>query len=175
MTLEEYIKLNYEPCELIRAHLVLPPDIVFEKKVAEHVKEVSENYDICAEKESSVKFCLKSAIFPLDEPFAELLLDYMNKKDLESPDVYKACNMTKANFSHQLDPRHKPSKRSVLALCIGLKLNLEESNHFLARAGFSFSSANLQDVIVKYFITESIYDIDVINSALYEHNTPTIP
>jgi len=177
MMLEEYLKLNYKPRKpkLMEANMICndmgSPTIHEDTKKLVVVSRVKA---MCA-CNNSMTIGKKVPKFVLEESFAHLLIKHMNDKGLEAPDVYKACNMTKFNFSHQLDPKHKPSKKSVLALCIGLKLDLEEANHFLTRAGYTFSPANRRDMIVRYYITESIYDIDTINSALYDYEEDTIP
>ena len=169
MLLEEYIKLNYKP----RKSRQISVGGTLLHEVQEDVA-CFKAFTVC-EPDYDYNSCKKSLKFVLEESFAHLLIKHMNEKGLDAPDVYKACNMTKFNFSHHLDPDHKPSKKSVLALCIGLKLGLKEATHFMARAGFAFSRANMRDVIVKYYISESIYDIDTINSSLYEHEEETIP
>ena len=172
MLLEEFIKLNYKPRKPLQAK-------------AENVKA---RKCVASPKRTCDVYCLKSGWpevlpteildkknpFPLEESFSDLLIFYMNKKGMESPQVYKASGLTKANFSNQLKRDHWPKKETVLALCVGLKLNMEEATHFMKRAGFAFSNANLRDVIVKYYILNGIYDIDEVNESLYEHDTKTL-
>ena len=55
-----------------------------------------------------------------------------------------------------------------MALCIALKLNVEESNKLLNSIGASFSCSLLRDIIVKACIEAEIYDIDDVNLILLE-------
>ena len=56
-----------------------------------------------------------------------------------------------------------PSKHTIFALSIALKLNMEEADDLLKRAGYSFSYTIKEDVIVQYFIDTQQYDIDLLN------------
>ena len=55
-------------------------------------------------------------------------------------------------------------------MCIGLKLNLDQSIDLLAKAGFALSNSSKRDLVVRYFIEHKIYDINEINEILYEFN-----
>ena len=107
--------------------------------------------------------------FEPDEPFNTYLLkliDSMGKKD---SDVYNKANLDRKLFSKIRTGKHyMPSKRTVLALAIGMELNLEETEKLLKRAGFAFSPSLKFDLIVKYFIENRKYDIYEINECLFK-------
>ena len=63
-----------------------------------------------------------------------------------------------------------PSKRTALALAIGLKLSLEETEDLLKRAGFALSNSVMFDVIVEYFIKNEKYNIFEINEVLFDYD-----
>ena len=63
---------------------------------------------------------------------------------------------------------YKPSKDTAIALILALRLNLDEANDMLARAGYVFSHSSKRDIIIEYFIREKIYNIDDINEVLYK-------
>ena len=48
-----------------------------------------------------------------------------------------------------------------------MQLNLDETKDLLSRAGYTLSRCSKFDVIIEYFITEGIYDIDEINQVLF--------
>lgn len=118
---------------------------------------------------------LKSWLDTIDEPFSTTLLALIDKKGLADVDVYKQAHMSRQLFSRiRSDANYRPAKKTVLALCIALKLSLEEMSDLLARAGFALSRASKRDVIVEYFALHSNYNLFEINEALYEFDQPLI-
>jgi len=111
----------------------------------------------------------------LEDPFSVYLLKLIDQKNKKDVDVYKKSNISKAVFSKiRSNTNYQPSKSTALALCIGLELNLEESQTLLQRAGFGFSNSSKQDIIVKYFIEKRNYHIFRINEVLFNENLPTL-
>ena len=62
----------------------------------------------------------------------------------------------------------------MLALCIGLQLNLQEGEEFLNLAGYSFSNTSKYDLMIKFFLKNEIYDLDTINDLLYQYHQPCL-
>ena len=90
-------------------------------------------------------------------------------------EVYKRANIDRKLFSKiRSNPAYHPRKQTVVALCIALKLSLEDSEDLLARAEYAFSQNNKGDIIIKFFIERGIYDILTINAALDDHNLPVL-
>ncbi|MDO4179001.1 MAG: macro domain-containing protein [Phascolarctobacterium sp.] len=97
--------------------------------------------------------------------FGEHVQQLMNKKGIaKGSDVYTACNMDKKLWSKVMKPEHNPSKSTVMQICIGLRLNLDEAIDLMQVAGFAFSNSKMQDIIVAYCIKnkKDIYDTDTI-------------
>lgn len=63
-----------------------------------------------------------------------------------------------------------PKKSTAIALCISLKLSLEETNTLIKKAGYALTDSEKFDVIIKYFIENENYDIDEINTALFSYD-----
>ena len=63
-----------------------------------------------------------------------------------------------------------PDKGTALALCIALKLNLDETKELLKKAGYELSHSDKRDIIVEYYILRKEYDICSINLSLLEHS-----
>lgn len=104
----------------------------------------------------------------LEDTFSVALLKLIQDRGYEDAEVYKRAGIDRRHFSKiRSNDRYAPTKRTVLALAVALKLTLEDTRTLLARAGYSLSRSVLFDVIIEYFITKGRYDIIEINDALY--------
>lgn len=110
------------------------------------------------------------------QPFSQRLIYYINQKGLDSAAVYNAIFMDRKHFSKILNDRIKTIRReTVLALAVGMKLNVVETTDLLSYAGYSFTpNINLTDVIVEAFIERKVYDLMRINIALSDNNQPQL-
>ena len=110
--------------------------------------------------------------FVEDESFNDCLRRIIREKNLIESDVYKRANLTKQAFNGIYNEGKVPKKNNVLALCIGLRLNIDEADDFIEKAGYSFSKGNKHDYIVRYFIENEIYDVYKINEILISEDLP---
>jgi len=106
-----------------------------------------------------------------DDTFPVLLLKLIDKKGMDDVECYKKANVHKNVFwKIKNDPKHKPSKQTVIAFAIALELSIEETEALLKSAGFALSHNNLFDLIIEFYIINGVYDIFEINSALYQYD-----
>ena len=99
--------------------------------------------------------------------FHDVLFDIIDEKGLSNKDVYTRCNIERKQFAKmQCSPNMKPSKKYILALCVGLGLTLEESIDLLGRADNAFNPNDARDQYVKGFIEQGCDDIRVVNEFL---------
>ena len=93
----------------------------------------------------------------------------INKKGLKNSEVYAAANISKQYFSKLIKGAVKPSKEKVLALAVGLRLNMDETIDFLRMAGYALSPISQTDVVVGYFIEHRIYNVIKIDIVLFDY------
>ena len=107
--------------------------------------------------------------------FSSMVRYYMDIKRLTTKDLYERAYIDRRLF-HKIikNRRYHPSKKTVFALCIAFRLDYLDSIELLGLASYSFASNNRGDMILSYFISKQIFDIDLINSVLYQFKCPCI-
>ena len=114
---------------------------------------------------------LEDLIGEVGEPFHEVLFDRIAHSGMTDVEVYRRANMDRKLFSKiRNNPAYHPGKNTVLALAIALKMNIDDTQDLLSRAEYALSPSSKSDVIIRYFIERKIFDIDLINIALDDHN-----
>jgi O-acetyl-ADP-ribose deacetylase (regulator of RNase III) len=109
------------------------------------------------------------------DTFPQYLLYLISEKGMGNAEVYKRAIVDKKVFSKiKNNPNYHPQKLTALCLCIGAKLNLDESKDLLARAGYALSPCDKTDIIFSYFIENEIYDMIELDIQLEEHGLPCI-
>ena len=109
------------------------------------------------------------------DTFPQYLMYLIDQKGMENAEVYKRAIVDKKVFSKiKNNPNYHPQKLTALCLCIGAKLNIDESRDLLARAGYALSPCDKTDIIFSYFIEHQIYDMIELDIQLEEHGLPCI-
>ena len=116
---------------------------------------------------------LKERMNHMEDTFQEYLLYLIESKGLTNAEVYKRALITKQLFSKiKLNPQYHPDKATAMRLCVGARLNLDETKDLLARAGYALSPCDKRDVIFSFFIEHAVFDMIEIDIALEEHGLP---
>lgn len=109
------------------------------------------------------------------ETFSERLLRLIRERGESPAQVYRRAGLDRRLFSKiRRDPQYRPAKKTVLALCAALHLNLDEAADLLLSAGYAFSPARRQDLIVGYCLENGIWDVMRIDEILYHYGEELI-
>lgn len=116
---------------------------------------------------------LEERMLHISDTFQEYLMYLIQTKGFTNAEVYKRAIVTKKLFSKiKLNPNYHPDKATAMRLCVGAKLNLDETKDLLARAGYALSPCDKRDIIFSFFIERNIFDMIEIDIALEEHGLP---
>jgi len=121
------------------------------------------------------KKSLSSILVHVEEDFRERLFRLIDESGMTDTQVYKKANLDRKLFSKiRCNAEYHPKKDTAVALALALELSLDDTKDLLSRAGFALSPSSKSDLIVQYFIENQVYDINVINMALFDHELPCI-
>ena len=105
-----------------------------------------------------------------DNRFQKLLFKYIDDRNLKDSDVYNNAYVDRRLFSKiRSNESYHPSKETVIALAASLNLNIEELEELLGSASYYLPKNNKFDLIIRFCFERKIYDIDIINEFLYDH------
>lgn len=110
-----------------------------------------------------------------DAGFSETLLKLIDRTGEKDSAVYKRANVDRKLFSKiRSNPDYRPSKSTALAFALALRLDLDETNELIGRAGYVLSHSSKADLIAEYFIVHEDYDIGKLNEVLFAYDLPLI-
>ena len=186
----DYANEEYIPMASVAAPKPADFGSIFKKEKKESVPELDEcammtpmedlgdfdeayDYDFDFETEHESK--LEERMRHISDTFSQYLMYLIRDKKMENADVYKRAIVDKKIFSKiKNNVDYHPQKLTALCLCVGAKLNLDESRDLLARAGYALSPCDKTDIIFSYFIENEIYDMIELDIQLEEHGLPCI-
>lgn len=110
---------------------------------------------------------LKDIMEESTESFREMLLRLIEERGMSDPEVYRAAQLTKQNFSKIKNNEHYvPKKKTILALAIALELNTVTTVELLRKVGYTLSDVEGFDRVVRYCLDTRELNIRNINEIL---------
>ena len=105
--------------------------------------------------------------------FAAMLIKYVNERfGGDAPKVYSAARVSRKTYSAIVGNELRPvSKQTAVQFALALKLTRAEADSLLKAAGFAFSPAILEDIIVCACISASVFDINDVNAFLTSYGS----
>ena len=130
-----------------------------------------EAFNFYGEHESALEERMKH----ISDTFSEYLIYLIDSRGMDYPEVYKRALVDKKVFSKiKNNPDAHPKKITAMCLCVGAKLNMDQTRDLLARAGYALSPCDKTDIIFSYFIENHIYDMIELDIQLEEHGLPCL-
>jgi len=105
--------------------------------------------------------------------FSEMLFQLIRERGGDEVAIYTRAMIDRRLFSKIRSAKdYSPSKQTVLAFAIALKLDITEAENLLESAGFALSKSIRYDLAVRFFIENKIYDFNKINDTLFCYKFP---
>lgn len=110
-----------------------------------------------------------------EETFTEALLGLLAKQDCKDSEIYRAALMSRQLFNKIVNDRdYQPKKSTALQLAVALRLDMEQTQALLAKAGYVMTRSSKSDLIVEYYIRHREYNLIMINMALFDAGCPQL-
>lgn len=121
----------------------------------------------CSGSRSRIQTLLDKIFGRFKQTFPEYLLEYIAQRGLNEVDVYKKAHLDRRMLSKLRNERdYMPSERTLWAIALAMELNLDEALEILHKAGFTLSTHSKEDLIIKFFFENKIYDMFLLNETL---------
>lgn len=104
----------------------------------------------------------------VNRSFSDTLIRLINREGMRDSEVYKAAGIDRRLFSKIISNRdYKPSKNTCIALALAMKLDIDDANEFISRAGYTLSHSIKRDLVIEYCIREKEYSVMYVNELLH--------
>ena len=156
-----------------------PESFVVSGKINDGIKEIVDDTYVRIHSRSEYGYAAEDTAGnqkePAEETFADRLFHIIDEKGLKPSVVYRKANMNRQHFSKlNCDRNYIPKKKTVIALCIALELDIMEAEELLQLAGYALSPVIPFDRAIKYLITQRENDIFRINAYLAANDLPQL-
>lgn len=125
--------------------------------------------------------CLIISSYEKADSFWKILNKFKEKRGIKKDsDLYRAANVSKKVFNAiKSNDFYCPSKQTIMAFVISLRLNEEEARELFSSAGIELCSSRADDTLYDFlirsnFIQNPYVDINMINEFLDELDLPPL-
>ncbi len=119
-------------------------------------------------------FYCENKDYMIKDSLSRMLAQLMENKGLKKSRVIKDSELSEVYAYQIFSGVRVPERKKLLCLCVGMKLNLEETQTLLKCAGYSQLYVKLPfDSIVIYGICKGL-SVPEINELLYEYDLETL-
>ncbi len=102
-----------------------------------------------------------------NESFSDMLFRLIREKGESEVDIYRKAGITPQHFSKiRSRSDYQPTKDTVIALALALKLTLPKTKELMRTAGLAFTHSSRKDMVIEYYIINKNWDIFKINETL---------
>ena len=109
------------------------------------------------------------------QTFSEYLFNLIDESGESDADIYNRAGIDRRLFSKiRSNTDYQPSKNTIFALAMSLKLDHTKTSRLLNKAGYEFSNNKLTDIIIMFCIENHIYDLYQVDSFLVEYTQKPI-
>lgn len=110
----------------------------------------------------------------LNMDIAELLDQLYQSKSITKAELARRASISEVYLHQVFSGRRKPSRDRLLCLCVGLGVDLDETQTLLKRAGYAQMYAKFKrDTIIMYGIVHK-FELSEINDKLFAENEKTL-
>lgn len=110
-----------------------------------------------------------------ENSFRVVLFKFMEEKNVSQKEIYKRVNLDRRLFYKiKNEDNYHPSRETVILFGLALHLTYSEFDILYASASYILSDHRREDLIIKYFFINNIYDINTINECLYDYGFETL-
>ena len=137
-------------------------------------KDTNELMNELIKSDNTDEYCSKNAQFMVNDKISIYLNNILENKGLVKSKIIKKTELSEVQCYQIFDGRRKPSRDSLLSICIAMELSLDETQQMLKAGGFApLYPKNQRDVIIIKGIQNNL-SVAQINEHLYDMDLPTI-
>ncbi|MEL3974559.1 hypothetical protein AAEO50_19915 [Rossellomorea oryzaecorticis] len=105
----------------------------------------------------------------------QVLFHYIDQKGVTDSAIYKKAGLDRRHFSKiRSNPDYHPKKHTAIALAFALELDIDDTEDLLSAGGYSLSDSDTSDLIVRFFLNNEIFDLQVLNETLDHFQLKTL-
>lgn len=100
-------------------------------------------------------------------PFYDSVIAHMERLGFPTDaDFYNSIGMPRQLFAKIRDASNNLSKKTVLWIVVGLKLDYPQASDLVRKAGYTFRKGDMRDVVLSYILRNTKYDLFSVNEIL---------